>query len=64
MATKTAEAFTAFGVDCSNCDSEADVDVMVFDATSGEVVRDVYACAACEASIDVPAGYSVTTTSL
>lgn len=59
MAVST-DAFSAFDVSCANCDDSADVDVTVFDATTGKTARDTYACDDCADDISVPDGYAVT----
>jgi hypothetical protein len=55
---------SVFGVDCTNCGSNADVDVQVMACDTGEVVRDVYACDACEDEIQVGQGFYVSTEEL
>lgn len=55
---------TMFGAECVNCDADADVDVQVMDVETGEIVRDVFACNACEAQIDVGANFHVASEAL
>lgn len=57
--TATAQMGAMFGVSCSNCGADADVDVEVMAVDTGEVVRDVYACESCASEIQVGAGFHV-----
>jgi uncharacterized Zn finger protein len=64
MSTQTINMGGMFGVDCTGCGGEADVDVEVINRETGETARDVYACEDCADDISVPSAFAVVTTEL
>lgn len=56
--------FNMFGVDCAGCDGDADKDVTVRNATTGKVVKDVFACDSCVDNISVSDDYAVSVAAL
>jgi len=57
-------AFDMFDTGCAGCDGTATKDVTVYDANSGDVAKDVFACDDCADNMNVPSGYSTTVSAL